>query len=103
MGEKAYTRALGEDARKRHFHKTERGKVISFAVQLEVKIEGTWQPVIRYDCAHDFSHIDRYNMRGEQEKEALQLSYAESLTLADDDIDLNWETYKTRFLEGQFP
>ena len=60
MGEKTYTRALGEDARKRHFHKTERGKVISFAVQLEVKVEGTWQPVIRYDCAHDFSHIDRY-------------------------------------------
>ena len=100
MGEKTYTRALGEDARKRHFHKTKRGKVISFAVQLEVKVEGTWQPVIRYDCAHDFSHIDRYNMRGEQEKEALRLSYAESLTLADDDIDLNWETYKTRFLEG---
>jgi hypothetical protein len=103
MGEKTYTRALGMGARKRHFHKTERGKVINFAVQLEVKIDGTWQPVIRYDCAHNFPHIDRYNMRGEQEKEALQLSYAESLTLADDDIDLNWETYKTRFLEGQFP
>ena len=103
MGEKAYTRALGGDARKRHFHKTDRGKVTNFAVQLEVKVDGAWQPVIRYDCAHDFSHIDRYNMRGEQEKEALQLSYAESLTLADDDIDLNWETYKTRFLEGQFP
>lgn len=99
MGEKSYTRALGDDARKRHFHKTERGKVISFAVQLEVKVADIWQPVIRYDCAHDFSHIDRYNMRGEQEKEALQLSYAESLTLADDDIDLNWETYKMRFLE----
>jgi hypothetical protein len=100
VGERTYTRALGEDARKRHFHKTERDKVINFAVQLEVKIDGAWQPVIRYDCAHDFSHIDRYNMRGEQEKEALQLSYAESLTLADDDIDLNWETFKTRFLEG---
>lgn len=103
MGEKTYTRALGSDARKRHFHKTERGKVINFAVQLEVKVDDTWQPVIRYDCAHDFSHIDRYNIHGEQEKEALQLSYAESLTLADDDIGLNWETYKTRFLEDQFP
>ena len=102
MGEKAYTRALGEDARKRHFHKTLRGKVVNFVVQLEMKVGGVWKPVIRYDCAHDFSHIDRYNMHGEQEKEALQLSYAESLTLADDDIDLNWETYKTRFLEGQF-
>ena len=103
MGEKTYTRALGGDARKRHFHKTERGKVINFAVQLEVKVDGTWQPVIRYDCAHDFSHIDRYKIRGEQEKEALQLSYAESLTLADDDIDLNWESYKTKFLDGELP
>ena len=103
MGEKIYTRALGENTRKRHFHKTERGKVINFVVQLEVTVDGAWQPVIRYDCAHDFSHIDRYNMHGEQAKEALQLLYAESLTLADDDIDLNWETYKTRFLEGQFP
>ena len=103
MGEKAYTRALGEHTRKRHFHKTEKGKVVDFVVQLEVNVSGVWQPVIRYDCAHDFSHIDRYNIHGKQEKEALQLPYAESLTLADDDIDLNWETYKTRFLEGQFP
>jgi hypothetical protein len=103
VGEKAYTRALGKDARKRHYHKTERGKVIHFAVQVEVRIDGAWQPVIRYDCAHDFSHIDRYNIHGEQEKEALQLSYAESLTLADDDIDLNWEAYKAKFLEGELP
>ena len=103
MSEKTYTRALGENARKRHFHKTERGNVLDFVVQLEVNVEGVWRPVIRYDCAHDFSHIDRYNMRGEQEKEALHLPYAESLTLADDDIDLNWEVYKTRFLEGLLP
>lgn len=103
MGEKTYARTLGDRARKRHFHKTDRGTVINFMVQLEVEANGTWRPVIRYDCAHDFSHIDRYNVRGEQEKEVLKLSYAESLTLADDDIDLNWETYKTRFLEGQFP
>lgn len=101
MGEKTYTRSLSEDTRKRHFHKTERGKVVNFMVQLEVRVGDVWQPVIRYDCAHDFSHIDRYNIHGEQEKETLQLSYAESLTLADDDIDLNWETYKTNFLKGQ--
>jgi hypothetical protein len=103
VGEKTYTRALGEHARKRHFHKIERGTVVDFVVQLEVNVGGVWQPVIRYDCAHDFSHIDRYNIHGEKEKEALQLSYAESLTLADDDIDLNWETYKAKFLEGELP
>jgi hypothetical protein len=103
MGEKTYVRALGENARKRHFHKTERGEVINFVVQLEVKVDVDWRPVIRYDCAHDFSHRDRYNIHGEQEKEALYLSYAESLTLADDDIDLNWDAYKRRFLEGLLP
>lgn len=103
MGEKQYIRALGEGARKRHVHKTEHGKVINFMVQLEVKVHDAWQPVIRYDCAHDFSHIDRYNRDGKQEKEQLQLLYDEALTLADEDIDLNWETYQTRFLEGRFP
>ena len=103
MGEKTYTRALGEHARKRHFHKTEKGKVVDFVVQLEVQVSGVWQPVIRYDCTHDFSHIDRYNIHGEQEKEALQLSYAESLTIAHDDIDLNREPYKTKFLHGELP
>ncbi len=103
MGEKQYIRALGEGARKRHVHKTEHGMVVHFMVQLEVKVHDTWQPIIRYDCAHDFSHIDRYNRDGEQEKEQLHLPYDEALTLADEDIDLNWETYQTRFLEGRFP
>lgn len=100
MAEKTYTRVLGEDARKRHYHKTEKSKVIDFVVQLEVKIGNEWKPVIRYDCSHDFSHIDRYNLRGEQEKEELHLSYAESLTLADEDINMNWESYKEKFLKG---
>lgn len=103
MAEKTYTRALGENARKRHYHKTEKGNVVDFAVQLEAKLEGEWKPVIRYDCSHDFSHIDRYNVRGEQEKEVLDLPYAESLTLADEDINLNWENYRDRFLRGEFP
>jgi hypothetical protein len=31
----------------------------------------------------------------------LRLSFEDALTLADDDIDDNWETYKHRFLEGE--
>ncbi len=34
-------------------------------------------------------------------KEELHLSFDDALTLADDDIDDNWETYKHRFLEGE--
>ncbi|MBI4645391.1 MAG: hypothetical protein HY738_02065 [Bacteroidia bacterium] len=101
MGEKTYSRDLGEDARKRHYHRTEKGKVTYFAVQLEIKIEGKWNPIIRYDCSHDFVHIDRYNKKGEKIKEKVYLSYEDSLTLADEDININWELYKEKFLKGE--
>jgi len=94
---------LGENARKRHSHKTDKGKVVDFLVQLEVKVGGLWKPVIRYDCAHDFAHADRYNIRGETLKEELHLSYDECLTLADEDINFNWESYADRFLRGELP
>lgn len=103
MPERSYTRALGEGARKRHYHRTEKGVVVDYVVQLEVQMEGLWKAVIRYDCAHDFSHVDRYNRRGEQQKEELGLPYAESLTFADEDIDLNWQDYRDRFLRGEMP
>lgn len=103
MAERTYTRALGEKARKRHIHTTDRGNVIDFVVQLEVQVGGEWKTVLRYDCAHDFSHIDRYNIRGERMKEPLHLPYAEALTLADEDINVNWRTYEARFLQGDFP
>ncbi|MBI3990279.1 MAG: hypothetical protein HY347_11765 [candidate division NC10 bacterium] len=62
MAEKTYLIRLGEGARKRHDHKTEKGQVVAFMVQLEVEVEeGVWRPVLRYDCAHDFAHKDRYN------------------------------------------
>lgn len=103
MQEKTYTRALGEGVRKRHYHRTEKGKVVDFVVQLEVGIGGKWKPVIRYDCSHDFAHIDRYNILGEKEREQLHLTYAESLTLADEDLNINWEFYKEKFIKGDYP
>ncbi len=103
MSEKSYTRALGENARKRHSHKTDKGKVVDFVVQLEVKVGGSWVPVIRYDCAHDFAHVDRYNISGKRTKEDLHLPYDECLTLADEDINLNWDSYRERFLRGEHP
>ena len=52
-------------------------------VQLEVEVtKGLWRPVVRYDCSHDFAHRDRYHLQGEQEKDDLQLAYAEALNLA---------------------
>src|SRR5712671_3050167 len=104
MPGKEYLIRLGDGARKRHYHATEKGKVVRFVVQLEVEKEkGRWQQVIRYDCAHDFAHRDRYNLQGEQRKEELHLSYAEALNLADEDINKNWRVYKENFLRGELP
>jgi hypothetical protein len=44
-------------------------------VQLEVEVEdGVWKSVIRYDCAHDFAHRDRYTLKGDHDKEEIPLS-----------------------------
>ena len=104
MAEKAYLIRLGDGARKRHSHQTERGRVVAFMEQLEIQVvEGVWRPVLRYDCAHDFAHRDRYNLDGEQQKDDLHLSYAEALNLADGYINQNWKVYKERFLRGMYP
>ena len=103
MAEKSYIIPYSKDAIKRHYHKTERGRVVSFVVQLEVEVKGEWKPVVRYDCSHKFIHRDSYNLRGRQRKEELNLNYEEALTFADEDIDENWERYRTAFLLGAYP
>jgi len=56
LAERAYIIPYSEGSRKRHYHRTMRGRVISFVVQFEVKVEDEWRPVIRYDCSHAFVH-----------------------------------------------
>jgi hypothetical protein len=96
-----YVIPLGENARKRHYHKTVKGKVIAFTVQLEVFVNGEWREVIRYDSAHGFAHIDRYYLNGRKIKKELNLELNEALTLADEDIKENWKVYQRDFLEGK--
>jgi hypothetical protein len=100
MAEKEYIIPYSEDVRKRHYHKTIKGKVVKFVVQLEVKHGGNWKEVVRYDCTHGFAHRDSYDLSRKHVKEELYLSFEDALTLADDDIDDNWETYKLNFLKG---
>lgn len=95
-----YVVPLGEDARKRHYHESEKGKVKRFTVQLEVFIEGCWVVVIRYDSSHGFAHVDRYYRDGRKVKKELHLKLREALTLSDEDIKENWESYKKSFMEG---
>ncbi len=93
-----YVYPLGEGARKRHSHETRRGKVVTFVVQLEVELRGVWVPVVRYDMAHRRAHVDLYETPTRKIKRFLDLSPAEVMTLADEDIKQNWEWYQQEFL-----
>lgn len=96
-----YVIPLGENARKRHYHETNKGNVTAFSVQLEVFVNNLWQAVIRYDSAHGFAHIDQYSLGGKKIKKELHLKLNEALTLADEDIKENWKAYQKVFLESK--
>jgi hypothetical protein len=96
-----YVLPLSHGVRKRHHHETRKGAVISFSVQLEVIVEGKWRPVIRYNSAHGFAHKDTYNRDGKCTKTDLHLYLDEALTIADEDIKNNWETYRDQFFKGE--
>ena len=55
MVEKRYVIPYNLDTQTRHLHETQRSKVVRFMVQLEVLVQGDWQAVIRYDCAHHYA------------------------------------------------
>ena len=89
-----------EGVRKRHYHETEQGKVTYFSVQLEVKVGDEWKVAIRYDCTHNFAHVDMYDIKGNKIKTALDLSFESALTFGDWDINENWPRYREQFLRG---
>ena len=96
-----YVIPLGENARKRHYHETEKGRVSALMVQREIFVNDRWHEVIRYDSAHGSAHVDRYYLDGRKSKEDLHLKLGEALTLADEDLKENWQTYQKAFLEGR--
>ena len=97
-----YVSLLTLNDRKRHEHTTEEGKVTRFVVQYETFIGGEWCPVIRYDTAHGFPHVDRIRPGGTVEKiPLLTKDLGEALTFADQDVDENWERYKEAYLQGK--
>jgi hypothetical protein len=91
---------LDDGVRKRHRHETNGGSVINFVVQLEIRIEQEWKVVIRYDCAHGYSHVDRYDKTEKQTKRPLNLQFESALTYGDWDINENWQYYRDDFLKG---
>jgi hypothetical protein len=89
---------LSDKDRKRHEHTIDKGRVIGFVVQYEVLIKGEWRPVVRYDTAHGFAHKDLINPDGSKGKIFLGAAdLNEALSLADKDVNENWERYKDRY------
>lgn len=89
---------LSDSDRKRHEHIADKGRVIGFVVQYEVLIQDKWTPIVRYDTAHGFAHRDLMNPDESKEKIILgEVDLNEALTLADRDINENWERYKNRY------
>ncbi len=89
-----------DGVRKRHYHETDKGKVTYFSVQLELKIMYEWKVAVRYDCSHGFSHMDKYDIKCNQLKKDLNLSFESALTYGDWDINKNWLKHKEEFMKG---
>lgn len=99
MKKKTYIFMLSDKDRKRHEHLKDKGKVLEFVVQYEILLGKKWMPVVRYDTAHGYAHKDLISPDGSKEKIFMGVvNLNEALTLADKDINENWERYKDRYL-----
>lgn len=100
MREKSYLRIVSEDSRIRARFKTEKGEVKEFMIQMEVRYEGKWVPVVRFDTAHGYAHKDTFYRGVRQKKEELVFgTFNESFTFAQLDLSRNWKNYKKAFLK----
>jgi hypothetical protein len=96
-----YLVRLGPADRYRHKDIREKGKIVSFSVQLETMVENQWHPVVRYDCAHGFAHRDLMQKNGSVIKTPVFIhDYNDALTFAESDLKANWKVYKERYLRG---
>jgi len=92
-----------EDDRIRVDFETERGRVTALhIVQYETLKRGKWHPVARYDTAHGFVHLDIQTPTGSVKYRLAVQDLAETLTLAIEDLKVNWRIYKRRFA-GEAP
>ncbi|MEK6728386.1 MAG: hypothetical protein AABY28_06990 [Candidatus Omnitrophota bacterium] len=95
-----YIIPLSGDTQLRHIHTHWKDKVTSFVVQLEIYINDKWQPIVRYDTAHGFTHRDIIHPDGAKDKTPLPISgFKEALTFSDRDLKTNWRIYKIQFLK----
>lgn len=95
-----YVIPLGQDGRRRTYHKRSQQSIIEFVVQYELFVEGKWYPVVRYDTAHGFAHKDVLTFGGKITKHELPFTdYNLALTFAEKDLKENWIMYRENFLK----
>lgn len=74
-----------------------RKRMAGFALSYRAKIEGRWQPVIRYDTAHGYLHVQRLWRSPKpiplKEEEWMPLDYL--FKEYKRDIVENWERYRS--------
>ena len=72
--------------------------VVKFSVQYIAHIRDEWQPIVRYDSAHGFAHMDISHPDGTQEtREVKAKNHREALLMAIADIKERWEFYRQRY------
>ncbi len=77
--------------------------VSSFTAQYEMTMDGHTVPIVRYDTAHGQPHRDLLDRSGNTRldgKEFLQMSNAQALSYAQEDIKANWQRYLDDFLRS---
>jgi hypothetical protein len=72
--------------------------VSKFSVQYVARLAGEWRPIVRYDTAHGFAHMDISHPDGTQETREMKAgSYREALGQAIADLKVRWESYRERY------
>jgi len=93
-----YTLSEEETERLRVYALKGKGQILKFVVQLEIKIDNIWKPIVRYDTAHSYSHKDIIHSDGSVEKQPLVFdNFNTAFTFAIQDIKLNWQWYKVAY------
>ena len=102
MGKKEFLKYLDKYSNERIRIRitVENGKVIDVVVQYETLIEGKWNAIVRYDCAHGFFHRDVLYPNGDKDKQVIEFDNLETaLSYAEQDLKDRWEFYRNRYIK----
>lgn len=83
---------------------TEGGQVTAFTAQYETMLNNQPAPVVRFDTAHGFPHLDVLNRRGTViDKVPLlnQPTLGMALTYALKELEKTWPSYREAFLKDE--